>query len=780
MKIRHLIAFRTVVIVLSVAAPVAVRAQGTRDDYVRAEQFLPWNVSKTIFKIAVKPNWIEGGNRFWYRNDTRAGKEFILVDPARNVRQPAFDHTRLAAALSTASNSAYEHHKLPFETITFVEGGKALQFDVGKMRWTCTLDSYKCSSAGKPDDPAPNEARSPDGKWAAFTREHNLYLKEVATGQETQLTRDGERYYDYASTPDSGLSVVSDIVAGRKLPPEVIWSADSRRLVTFKLDQRRVADMHLIQMVPPAGWGRPIHYSYRYPLPGDKEVALAEYWVFDAEKKSGTKLAVEPDIVTFRTPLSFKWIWWSDDNQSVYLIRHERGFKSIKLNVADASTGLSRTILEEKGPNYVDPYIVIGSPKVRTLGKSSELLWLSERDGWAHLYLYDTKTGAVKNQITSGPWVVRQIEYVDEANRLLYFTAGGREEGRDPYYPHFYRVKLDGTGLQLLTAEDAAHNVRLSADHKFFVDTYSRADMPPISVLRSIDGTTVRELEKADIELLQQTGWRFPERFCVKAHDGVTDIYGLIFKPTNFDPAKKYPVLDSIYPGPQVIRTPKTFENTLLEPLFADHQQSLAELGFIVITIDGLGQPDRSKAFHDVSYNNMQSGGALDDHIAGFMQLAATRPYLDLNRVGIYGHSGGGFASTRAILMYPDFYKVAVSSAGNHDQRGYSANWGERYQGLLDGDNYRDQANISLVKNLKGKLLLAYGDMDDNVHPALTVQVIHALIEANKDFDMLVMPNRNHGTSLTDPYFIRKRWDYFVKNLLGVEPPAGYQIKTGS
>lgn len=544
--------------------------------------------------------------------------------------------------------------------------------------------------------------------------------------------------------------------------------------------------------MPPQGF-RPLLHSYRYALVGDPNLPLAELMVFDVEKKTRTVLKTDPYLVLFVSPIATKRAWWSEDSRKVYFVEEERAMKAVRLKAADALTGETRSMIEEKGATYIELNLLADSaPNVRILENGAEIIWFSERDGWAHLYLYDGKTGTLKNQITKGPWVVRDILRVDEKNRWVYFTGGGREKGRDPYYQHLYRIKLDGSGLELLTPEDADHSVtdfaetpstfellpRLSPSGRYFVDTYSRMDLAPISLLRDADGRLVRELERADIEPLLATGWKWPERIVVKARDGTTDLYGLIYKPSNFDPAKKYPIIDGIYPGPQSIRTPKSFGTDLLSISDFCKDVSLAELGFIVVNIDGLGTPFRSKAFHDFGYGKMEEAGGLEDHIAGLKQLAISRPYMDLSRVGIYGHSGGGFASTHAILAYPDFYKVAVSSSGNHDQRSYLACWGEQYQGLLQGDNYKAQANAGLAANLKGKLLLVHGDMDDNVHPAMTLQVVDALIKANKDFDLLILPNRNHSYGL-DPYFTRRKWDYFVKNLLGAEPPSGYEIKVG-
>jgi dipeptidyl aminopeptidase/acylaminoacyl peptidase len=420
----------------------------------------------------------------------------------------------------------------------------------------------------------------------------------------------------------------------------------------------------------------------------------------------------------------------------------------------------------------------------------------TSRDGWGHLYLHDGTSGELKNQITSGPWAIREIAHVDEEGRWIYFLAGGREEGRDPHLRHLSRVKLDSSDLQILTPDDSDHAVAFSPSGKHFVDSSSRADKVPATRLCSSDGRVILTLEEGDITVLQGLGWRFPEPFRVKARDGMTDLYGLITRPSTFDPAKTYPVIDSIYPGPQILRTPKRFVGSreqlgLGQSLFWQ-DQALAELGFIVITIDGQGLPYRSKALMDVAAGErFGEAGGLADYVAGLRQLGAHDASLDLRRVGIYGHSGGGYASTRAILQFPDFCRVAVSSAGNHDQHGYLAVWGERYIGLPDGDNYQVQSNYHLAANLKGKLLLAFGGPVDNVPPALTLQLIDALIQATRDFDLLVLPHCDHTFvdfresrqgyeaspgRRTNPYFVRRRWDYFVRHLLGAEPPQGFVI----
>jgi dipeptidyl-peptidase-4 len=403
------------------------------------------------------------------------------------------------------------------------------------------------------------------------------------------------------------------------------------------------------------------------------------------------------------------------------------------------------------------------------------LIWFSERDNWGHLYLHDSSNGKLKSQITTGDWVVTEIERVDEKARIVYFLATGREKDRNPYFRHLYRVDLNGKNLILLTPEDGNHVVALSPSGQFFTDTYSRPDAPPVTVLRDLSGKLLATVEKADITRLQASGWQPPVPFTVKARDGMTDLYGLMYKPTHFDPSKKYPVINHIYPGPQGGSVgPASFAAA------RGDSQSLAELGFIVVEIDGMGNPLRSKKFHDAYFGNL-GDNTLPDQITGMKQLARKYPWIDLDRAGIWGHSGGGYATADAMFRYPDFFKVGISESGNHDNREYEDDWGERYQGLLerkaDGTtNYDDQANQNIAKNLKGHLLLMHGTLDDNVPPYNTLLVVNELIKANKDFDLLLLPNRRHGYA-GEPYVVRRRWDYFVRYLMGAEPPQGYELK---
>jgi dipeptidyl-peptidase 4 len=685
----------------------------------------------------------------------------------RGEQTVAFDHDRLAAELSKASGKPCTGNMLPFETIEWIQDGQGIRFKAFEKTWTYDLEKGQCTE--NPAEPATPfyEVVSPDKKWVAFSKEYNLWVRNLETKKEIQLTHDGEYQNNYGATPEGNtMWITMKMMTGGNVPPVLIWAKDSKKILTQKIDQRHVKELHLLQFAP-QGCSRPVLHTYRYPMPGD-DLSKGEIYILDVEKRTSTKADLPLIEIDFLGPVELKMLWWDEESKKGYYVQASRDHKTLAFWEIDAESGQTRKLLEEKGNTYVEAGPVLGAgPSVKVFGK--QFLWWSERDGWEHLYCYDLETGAFINQVTMGPFSVYDIKHVDEEKGWVYLRAGGREAGRDPYFLHLYRSHLDGSELQLLTPENATHEITFSKSGKYFVDTFSRVDLPPVTVLRGCNGDLVKQLEEADISKLKDIGWGAPEPFCVKALDGVTDLYGVIFRPSNFDPGRSYPVIEGIYPGPQHTRTPKGFLS-----IYPDH--SLAELGFIVVTIDGLGNCLRDKANHDVSYGKFQEAGDLENHIYGMRQLAARYPCMDLNRVGIYGHSGGGFASTKAILKFPEFYKVAVSSAGNHDQRGYIAGWGELYNGLLEGDNFVAQANANLAGNLKGKLLLATGDMDDNVHPALTIQMADALIKANKDFDLIILPNTNHMTSMMNAYFIRRSWDYFVRNLGGNEPPREYAI----
>lgn len=736
----------------------------TADDYARAERFMGYNTTPLISGAAVRPTWLSG-DRFWYRNAIAGGAEFVLVDPARRTRTRAFDHEAVAAALSRAADTAYTALQLPFTQFTFTPDERAIVFEARSRRWRCERDGAQCTEVPtRPETVPPNAVVSPDGKRAAFVRDHNLWLRDLATGTETPLTTDGAPDFGYAT--DNAGWTKSD-------RPVLLWSPDSRRIATFQHDGRAVGEMYLVE----TRLGHPRLQQWKYPLPGDSAIFTIHRVVIQVEGPQVVRLQMPPDAhrssLCDHVVCRGEWVdvEWSPDGTRLFFLSTSRDHKTARLREADPATGVVREILAESVATFYESGF--GRVNWHVLPESNEVLWFSQRDDWGHLYLYDLRTGRLLRQITSGPWNVLQVLRVDPKTRTLWFTAAGREPG-DPYFRKFYRVRLDGTRLALLTPEDADHEIVLSPSGRYFVDSYSRPEVPPVTVLRDLAGRTILTLERADISRLLATGWTPPLPFTVKARDGRTDLYGLMFRPTDFDSTRKYPVIVNVYPGPQTGSV-----GTRSFSAARGDARALAELGFIVIQLDAMGTPMRSKSFHAAYYGNMGDNG-LPDQIAGLRELARRHPWIDLDRVGIYGHSGGGYAAADAILRYPEVFKVAVSQAGNHDNRLYEDDWGEKWQGLLerlpDGTTtYDNQANQLLAGNLRGKLLIAHGTLDDNVPPYGTLLLVDELIRHNKDFDLVLFPNRRHGFG-NEAYMVRRRWDYFVRWLLGAEPPQGYQM----
>ncbi len=742
------------------AAQQAPQRVLTEEDYARAEQYLGQNTSRLVFGASVRPNWLESG-RFWYRNTIPEGAEFVMVDPEARTRDLAFDHERLAEALSAAADTTYEPFDLPFRTFHLEADGRSISFDIGSQRYTCDIEAYRCTSEqAERQSTDRNAITSPDGKYAAFIRDYNLWVRETETGEETQLTTDGIEYFGYA-TNNAGW-VKSD-------RPVLLWSPDSKMIATFQHDGRGVGEMYLVS----TNVGHPRLEAWKYPLPEDSVIFRIHRVVIHLDGPRVVRLQMPPD--QHRSTVcdhiacrgTFADVEWSADGSQLAFVSTSRDHKHSVLRVADPQTGAVRDVLEETVETFYE-----SGANWRLLAESNEVLWYSHRSNWGHLYLYDLENGRLKNQVTAGDWNVLSLVRIDD--RALYFNGVGREPG-DPYFRYLYRIRMDGSGLTLLTPDGANHTTTLAPSGRYFVDSYSTPDTPPITVLRDADGRKVLDLEEADISQLLATGWTPPIPFSVKARDGVNDLYGLMYRPTGFDPSKKYPIINNHYPGPQS----GSVGTRSFVPSRGD-TRALAELGFIVVELDGMGTPNRSKSFHEEWYGNMGDNG-LPDQITGMKQLAERYPWIDIERAGIYGHSGGGFSSADAIMRYPDFFKVAVSQAGNHDNRNYEDDWGEKWQGLLveneDGTtNYDNQANQLLAENLKGKLLIAHGTMDGNVPYYNTLLVVNALIAANKDFDFILFPNRGHGFG-REPYMMRRRWDYFVRHLMGAVPPVEYEFE---
>lgn len=753
---------------LAAQAPAPKPYQFSIEDYARAERFLAPAANPLVSGTAGRPTWLADG-RFWYRASTPGGNAFYLVNPARRTRTPAFDHQRLATGLGAATGTPIEGDRLPFPSFEFAADGKAVKVVVRNVPYTCDLAQYACARETPPPQAPANASTSPDGKWAAFIRDYNLWVKELASGAETRLTTDGIEDFGYA-TNNAGWVHADN--------PIVTWSPDGRQIATFQHDGRGVRDMYLVS----TNVGSPTLQAWKYPLPGDSVVFRISRVIINSGadgKPRVVRLQMPPDA--HRSTVSDHIACgsgicdtqWYPDGSHLAFISSSRDHKQAWLRVANATTGEVREVLHEESATQLGD-ASLPENLWRILPATNELIWWSQRDNWIHLYLYDLTTGALKHRITAGEGNVSGIVRIDEKARQIWFTANGKEAGRDPYFQHLYRIGFDGTGQVLLTSEAANHAVSVSPDGRYIVDTYSTPDVPPVTVLRDRNGKVVQALERADITRLLASGWRAPIPVTMKARDGATDIYGLMYVPSKLDSARKYPIINHIYPGPQSGSVgPRSFV-----PARGDNQ-ALAELGFVVVEIDGMGTPGRSKAFHDYYYGRM-GDNTIPDQVAGMQALAQRYPFIDIDHAGIWGHSGGGFATAAAMFRRPDFFKVGIAESGNHDNRNYEDDWGERYQGLLvrgnGTDNYAEEANQTHAKNLKGKLFLIHGMMDDNVPPYNTQLVADALMKAGKDFDMLMLPHARHGFGADSPYVMRRRWDYFITNLQGNIPPKEYQI----
>ena len=835
--------FGFILLSLTLFLPLSLLAQGTRADYDRANS-LEKRFRETVFKTRVIPHWLPDNQRFWFRNElSDRGREFILVDAIKGQRSTAFDHARLAAALSKLTGKSVRADQLPVEALDFSADGKvvtlrtedrllecsladyalreipddgrlqekltaeyrirpsrnggtdsAIQFvnrtteevglfwiDAGGERkpyarvkpgarsnmhtfaghvWAAIGASNKiygvfeakaipsqaviensrgktnasAPTPGKPPSPKRKGNESPDGKWQITVKEHNLFLRVKNSSEDLALSKDGTEKESYSER-------------------DLFWSPDSKKLIalrTLNITERQ------IQMVEssPKDQLQPKLHTLNYAKPGDP-LAQPRPQLFELETRR--QIAVPNDQFTNCWSLS-QYRWEPDSSRFTFLF-NQRGHQVLRLISIDAATGKPAVLLEEKSPTFVD---YAHKVDLRWLEESNEFIWMSERDGWNHLYLFDARTGQLKNQITRGSWVVRGVDRVDTKKRQLWFRAGGIRSTQDPYYIHYVRINLDGTGLTLLTEADGNHSVEYSPDQRFLLDTWSRVDAPPVHELRSAeDGHRICEVERADASGLFKAGWKAPEPFVAKGRDGSTDIYGVIFRPTNFDPTKKYPVIEDIYAGPHSAFVPKSFS-----PFYGS--QKIAELGFIVVKIDGMGTNHRSKKFHAVAWKNLGDSG-FPDRIAWMRAATARYPYIDLSRVGIYGGSAGGQSALRALLAHGDFYRAAVADCGCHDNRMDKIWWNELWMSWPIGKHYEEQSNVTQAHKLQGKLLLVVGELDKNVDPSSTMQVVNALIKADKDFEFLIVPGGGHGIA-ESPYGQRRRMDFFVRNLWGLEP----------
>lgn len=702
---------KTIAAVVAFTGVQVLHAQDsvTYNDYQRAESFLSYNTFPLVKNLNIQPHWTDENNLLY----------------------------------SLSENGKNQHYTLDPKT------GKITTTNVIKNDPPGMFNGRRLGTRG---------VVSPDGRKEAFIRNYNLYVKDIATGKETQLTTDGVKDFGYATDnagwKHSGAAILR-------------WSPDSKKIATFQQDERNVGDMYLVS----TNVGHPKLEAWKYPLPGDSVVAMIQRVIIDVDQPKVIRLKKDPDFHrgTLSDDISssgtFDDVDWSADGSQLAFVSTSRDHKIETFQIANANTGDVKEIFQEKVKTQYESGQ--GTINWRYLPESKEIIWYSERDNWGHLYLYDATTGKLKNQITKGDWLVTQMLKVDEKKKEIYFMAAGKE-AENPYFQQLCKINFSGKDLKVLTPEVGTHKVQFSKDFTYFLDAYAQPNVPTAYVVRkSANGEKVADLGKADITELTKIGWKAPIPVKLKAGDGVTDIYGLVFTPTHMDPNKKYPIVDYIYPGPQG----GSVGSWAFSPSRGDNQ-SLAELGCIVIAIEGTSNPNRSKSFHDMSYGNMAIN-TLPDQIAAIRQLAQTYP-IDTTKIGIWGHSGGGFATAGALFRYPDFFKVGISESGNHENRNYEDDWGERYNGLLQNADYASQANQNLAKNLKGKLMLVTGNMDDNVPPFNTYLVAEALENANKDFDMLVFPNRPHGYGPDSYYMMRRRWDYFVTNLFEKKHPKEF------
>ncbi len=784
-----------------------------RANYQLAGRFSPKKINKMVFSTRVDAHWLKLSNRFWYTYETSVNKTFYIVDPDRKTKRPIFDNVKMASDLTKLTMDPYDDKHLPITRIKFIDNETAIRFEVESSQEE-EADTTKAKEKVKKGDKKGKKMKkfffrydlntgaltvledyekpkdrprwasiSPDGKTIIFAKAYNLYWmdeenykkaledEEDSTIVEHQFTTDGVEYYSYGGSGRGETNVDKEKNKDKRKSANIIWSPDSGKFATTRSDSREVKDLWVINSIAKP---RPTLETYKYQMPGEKEGPRVELLVFDMGTKE--KLVVQAGRFTDQTirinGASRKAnqrdddyvarTWLSASPDKLYFTRTSRDLKRIDFCVADNNTGEVTTLIEERLNTYVE------TRPPGMINDGEEIIHWSERDGWAHFYLYDGM-GKLKNQVTGGPFHCERIVRVDEKNRVLYFTANAHENNEDPYYLHLYRVNFDGSGLKLLNRGNFNHSISMNDGNSYFVNNYSRVNTIPKSDLRDNQGNKLMDLETSDLSLLFEAGYSFPEPFKIKADDGLTDLYGVMYKPFDFDSTKKYPIIAYVYPGPQTESVNKSFSSRM------DRTDRLAQFGFVVITVGNRGgHPSRSKWYHNYGYGNLRDYGLADKKVT-IEQLADRHPFVDIDKVGIFGHSGGGFMSTAAMLVYPDFFKVAVSSSGNHENNIYNRWWSEQHHGVkevMGKDStitfkYDIDKNSDIAKNLKGRLLICTGDIDNNVHPANTITLANALIKANKRFDFFIFPGQRHGYGNMNEYFFWLRGDYFCRYLIG-------------
>ncbi len=825
MKKRHIFAIFILVFCLTSISILAENTPIKKANYKLAARFSSAKLGKMVFSTSVDPHWLKYSDRCWYTYETPEGKTFYLLDPVKKTKKPIFDNVKMAAMLTRITKDPYDAKHLPIKEFKFIKKESDIQFEVESSQYEEKIEKKieekkeeieKEEEKGKEEEEKDKKPKkkifgfeynlatgkltqikdykkplekakwasiSPDGETIVFSRQYNLYYmdkenyekylkdKKDPDIKEHQLTTDGEEHYSYGGGDRGETNVDKEKNKDKRKSVRVVWSRDSKKFALIKTDARKVKDLWVINSVAKK---RPTLETYKYQMPGEPESPQDEIHIFDLETKEKTQIDDDrfkdqtvsilyaPRLAKNRDDENRPSLWLAETSDKLYFSRTSRDLHRIDICVADAATGDTKVLIEER----LNTYVEMRSPGLINNGK--ELIHWSERDGWAHFYLYDGE-GNLKNQITSGPFHCNSIEGIDTKNRVLYFTANAREKDEDPYYTHLYHVNFDGSGLKLLNKGNFNHRVSMNDSSTFFVNNYSRVNTTPKSELRNNLGGKIKDLETADLSLLFEVGYKFPESFKVKADDGITDIYGVMYKPYDFDENKLYPIIAYVYPGPQTEAVSKSFSVRM------DRTDRMAQFGFIVITLGNRGgHPSRSKWYHNYGYGNLRDYG-LADKKAAIEQLAYRHPFINIDRVGIFGHSGGGFMSTAALLVYPDFFKVAVSSSGNHENNIYNRWWSEKHHGVKEtvdeeGEikfEYDIEKNSEVADNLKGHLLITTGDIDNNVHPGNTIHLANALIRANKRFDFFLFPGQRHGYGDMNKYFFWLRADYFCKHLIG-------------
>jgi len=730
--------------------------QITRQDYARAVSFLMSNLNnKKVFNVNTQFNWFADSSGLSFVSQSPESRQFNKVDLKKMKVEKLFDHERLAKLLTDSLKKEIKPTELPINTVTYVDKTH-LEFNAGGNDYLLDLTNYSLSLKKK-EESDPMEQKSPDGKWIAYSKDYNLYIKSTTGTQVKQLSREGIKNYEYASWYGWG-ELIEGENGERPAHFSVSWSPDSKWIQTYICDLRIGKKMYLLD------WSVDTLYrarllSYYRGSPGDTDMVYMVPVYFNVE--TGEEIRKDE----FRNVNAASFEWAKTEPGISYIENRVRGYQQVDLYRYNLATKNQEKIYTETSSTNIDNY------NSQLTEDGEKIVITSERDGWKQLYLLTIKDKNLK-PITTGSFYVNDVLFVDKKTQIILFTASGKEQGRNPYFQHLYKIKIDGTGLTLLTPENANHDITVSPDGKYFTDNISTPDQPSRYILRdSKNGKTLTELTKANIDPLIAMNYHFPETFNCIARDGTTTIYGAIWKPTNFDSTKKYPVIDQTYTGPHTFMFPRNFFSSI-----ARSNQALAELGFVVITVDGMGTANRSKAFHNVSYKNM--GKNLLDHVIAIRELGKRYTWIDTSRVGIFGHSAGGYDAGHAVLEFPDFYKVAVASSADHDFRMEKDWWPEMYMGWPVDSTYNQVSNITMAPNLKGKLLIVHGGIDENVNPSATFKLAEALVKADKEFDMLILPSQHHGYSgKYNDYFTKKKWNYFVENLLGVKPIWDFTLK---